>query len=199
MTFSYLVDVKRWINKTRKHSSPRAIHNLCLIGWLRATALLTALLPSVVRNAKRQLTESKDVATRRQVSNPAEPLVSPWLVVWPTCHPVVGRMLVHVIHPFSKLAVVHMDRSKRLVYNSLPWFFCPLGTDFTIFLVNECAVVTGEDRWALNWFIITQSKAGPLYDFRKVLASLRLDYILIQEVRKKKIWILEASPSLCSK
>ena len=28
MTFSYLVDVKRWINKTRKHSSPRAIHNI---------------------------------------------------------------------------------------------------------------------------------------------------------------------------
>jgi len=28
MTFSYLVDVKRRINKPRKHSSPRAIHNI---------------------------------------------------------------------------------------------------------------------------------------------------------------------------
>ena len=33
MTFSYLVDVKHWINKTRKHSSPRAIHNYKICRW----------------------------------------------------------------------------------------------------------------------------------------------------------------------
>ena len=129
-----------------------------------------------------------------------------------TCQPVIGRM-THLSPrgwsyvgtrdpPVLKASSCSYGEKRDgclLVYSSRPWFFCPLGTDFTIFLVNECAVVTGEDRWALNWFIITQSKAGPLYDFRKVLASLRLDYILIQEVRKKKIWILEASPSLCSK
>ena len=83
MTFFYIVDVKRWINKTRKHSSPRAIHNIdqslhnykiCrwwiryapnsylwiqVCDWLLAMALLTALLPSVVRNAKCQLTRVK--------------------------------------------------------------------------------------------------------------------------------------------
>ena len=33
MTFSYLVDVKRWTNKTQKHSSPRAIHNYKIRRW----------------------------------------------------------------------------------------------------------------------------------------------------------------------
>jgi len=46
----------------------------------------------------------------------------------------------------SRCSYEQKQDSCLLVYSSRPWFLCPLGTDFTNFLVNECAVVTGEDR-----------------------------------------------------
>ena len=68
----------------------------------------------------------------------------------------VGRMLVHVIRPFWKLADAHTDISKTVG----GWFitlmrvlFCALGVIYTNFkklLVKEYALVTGNDRFALN-------------------------------------------------
>jgi hypothetical protein len=65
-------------------------------------------------------------------------------------------MLVDVIRPFSKLDDAQTDRSKTVG----GWFitpmlgvFCVLGIIYTSvkkFLVNEYALVTGNDRWALN-------------------------------------------------
>jgi hypothetical protein len=77
---------------------------------------------------------------------------------------VVGHMLVHMIRRFLKLADAHTDISKTVggwFITYIHGLFCALGviyTNFKKFLVDEYALVTGNDRWALNRFIITCTK-----------------------------------------
>jgi len=78
---------------------------------------------------------------------------------------VVGRMLVHMMYPFLKLADAHTDISKtvggwfitpsRGLFRSLGILYvldylCYIPRPLKKFLVNEYALVTGKDRWALN-------------------------------------------------
>jgi len=134
MTFSYLVDVKRWINKTRKHSSPRAIHNIdqnihnykiCrwwiryvpnsylwiqVRDWLTAChGVLTALLPSVVRNAKCQLTRVKRCRSKTPSFQPGRP----------TCHPVswpLWLVNVDIIVVLCKMPHIFTNADMLYVY-----------------------------------------------------------------------------------